>query len=65
MEDDEIDDEIIECSLTIYPKEKIIYLGETCSSGCEYSYKNFNDLIRKIKFYFGFYHEDKLKNMRK
>ena len=62
MEDDE---EIIECFLTIYPKEKIIYLGEPCSSGCKYSYKNFNDLIRKIKFYFGFYHEDKLKNMRK
>ena len=59
------DDEIIECSVSIYPKEKIIYLGEPCSSGCEYSYKNFNDLIRKIKFYFGFYHEDKLKNMRK
>ena len=62
MEDDE---ERIECSLTIYPKEKIIYLGEPCSSGCKYSYKNFNDLIRKVKFYFELYHKDKLKNMRK
>ena len=62
MEDDE---EIIECFLTIKKKKKIIYLGEPCSSGCKYSYKNFNDLIRKVKFYFGLYHKDKLKNMRK
>ena len=62
MEDDE---EIIECFLTIYPKEKIIYLGEPCSSGCKYSYKNYKDQYRKVKQYYGLYDKDKLKNMRK
>lgn len=41
----------IDLQLYINTEEKIVYLGKEDGAGAEYSYKNFQDLIKKIKFY--------------
>ena len=46
-------------NLSIVPNEKSIFLLKDNSSGFKYFYEDFNDLIRKIRFYLKHYYSIK------
>lgn len=57
-------EEEINISVEIYPKEKVVYIAEECSSGAKYKFKNVKDLAEKIHFYLDSYYKKEIEGTK-
>lgn len=57
-------EDMLNINITIYPKEKIFFIAEECSSGASYEFNNTNELAENIQLYLENYYKEAIEGTK-